>query len=181
MNLSHQNTALYLFLRSVLFTLNAGTDIMQCSGGTSSLLGSAHPPLASPVSVPSKSLYRTYKVYVICMQVWMWKKTYLKFPLKCSLVVLRSSNKVQLLKPHLEPTLPNFAVWTSSQTWCGWKIKVCKGDIGNGESGCVRSLDSSTLGLISVNRGMRDYQGVLWPCKIWYKQSLADNERRLWL
>lgn len=44
-----------------LLTLNAGTDLAQNSGGTSSLLGNTHPPLLSPVSVPSKSLNSTYK------------------------------------------------------------------------------------------------------------------------
>ena len=76
-------------------------------------------------------------------------------------MVTRSTDKRQLFKPHLEPSLSGLTMGTCLKARGRWKVKVCKGHIGDGKSGCVGCLYPTCLRITSVDRGVRDNEGVL--------------------
>ena len=76
-------------------------------------------------------------------------------------MVIGTTDERQLFKPHLEASLPGFTVRTCLQAGGRWKVKVHKGHIGDGKSGCVGCFYTTCLWLTSVNGGVGDDKGVL--------------------
>lgn len=89
-------------------------------------------------------------VYAACISI-----IHLKFPLESSFVLFRSSNEPELLEMHLKSSLKELAVRTCPQAGSGRKVKVGKCNIGDCESWSVRGLDSTSLGVTMVYRGVR--------------------------
>ena len=85
----------------------------------------------------------------------------LKFPLESSFMLLRPSNEPELLEVYFEPSLTDFAVGASPQAGRGREVKVSKGDIGDSESGSVRSFQPTSLGFTGVDGCVRHNQRVL--------------------
>jgi hypothetical protein len=76
-------------------------------------------------------------------------------------VLVRTSNKPQLLEMYFEPSLTDLAVGASPQAGSRWEVKVCKSDVSNCESGGVRCLYPTSLGVTSVDGCVRNDEGVL--------------------
>lgn len=77
-------------------------------------------------------------------------------------MLLGSSKESELLEMDLKSTLADFAVRTSPQTGSERRVKVGECNVGDGESWSVGSLDSTGLGVTSVDRSVGNNQRVLY-------------------